>query len=164
MGILDKLKPQPRWKHSDPAVRLEALRDLEDQPELRVLAQSDPDARVRRAAVARVAAPDVLGIVAASDADLETRDRATDRLVALASSLPRTNGSSNGTASLDVALAAIRELTDARRLSTIAKSEAPDGIVAPATWYASVGGYSAAVEATVPPVTDWAPPVSTVGG
>ena len=55
MGILDKLKPQPRWKHADPSVRLEAVRDLEDPGELAVLAELDPDARVRRSAAARIA-------------------------------------------------------------------------------------------------------------
>jgi hypothetical protein len=34
MGLLDKLKPQPRWKHADPGVRLEAVRDLDDPVEL----------------------------------------------------------------------------------------------------------------------------------
>ena len=33
MGFLDKLKPTPRWKHADPAVRLEAVRELEDPAE-----------------------------------------------------------------------------------------------------------------------------------
>ena len=57
MGLLDKLKPQPRWKHTDPAVRLEALRELDDQQELAALAETDPDAKVRRAAIARVTDP-----------------------------------------------------------------------------------------------------------
>ena len=53
MGFLDKLKPVPRWKHADPAVRLEAVRELDDPAELAGLAESDPDARVRRAADAK---------------------------------------------------------------------------------------------------------------
>ena len=84
MGLLDKLKPQPRWKHADPAVRLEAVRELDDQAELAILAELDPDARVRRSATARIADPAVLGRIAASDADAEARDRAADRLLALA--------------------------------------------------------------------------------
>ena len=119
MGILDKLKPQPRWKHADPSVRLEAVRDLEDQGELAVLAELDPDARVRRSAAARIADPGVLGRIAAADADPEARDRAADRLLALAT-----------VAGLDEAgaLGAVAALTDARRLSVIAKSEAPDAV------------------------------------
>ena len=88
MGLLDKLKPQPRWKHADPAVRLEAVRELDDAAELAVLAESDPDARVRRAAICRVTDPAVLGRVAAADADPETRDRASDKLLALATAGP----------------------------------------------------------------------------
>src|SRR5688572_19893110 len=90
MGFLDKLKPQPRWKHADPSVRLEALRDLDDSLELGLLAESDSDVRVRRAAVAKLTTPDVLGRVAAHDADAETRDRAADRLVVLTSRADRT--------------------------------------------------------------------------
>ena len=30
MGLLEKLRPQPKWKHTDPAVRLEGLNELED--------------------------------------------------------------------------------------------------------------------------------------
>jgi hypothetical protein len=118
MGLLDKFKPQPRWKHADPAVRLEAVRDLDDATELAALAETDADARVRRAAVGRIADAPVLGRVATTDADAETRDRAADRLVALS------------TASTDEAeaVAAVRALTDVRRLATIARSDAPEAI------------------------------------
>jgi hypothetical protein len=118
MGFLDKLKGTPRWKHADPAVRLEAVRELEDAAELGVLAESDPDARVRRAAIARSADVDVLGRVAAGDADPETRDRAADRLVAMA-----TGGDGE-----DTAVAAVSRLTDQRRLSAIARSDASDAV------------------------------------
>ena len=30
MGLLEKLRPQPKWKHADPAVRLEGLHDIDD--------------------------------------------------------------------------------------------------------------------------------------
>jgi hypothetical protein len=119
MGILDKLKPQPRWKHADPSVRLEAVRELEDQAELAILAELDPDARVRRSATARIGDPAVLRRIAAADADPEARDRAADRLLALAT-----------VAGLDEAgaLGAVAALADGRRLSVIAKSEAPDAV------------------------------------
>ncbi|HXT69053.1 MAG TPA: DUF349 domain-containing protein [Vicinamibacterales bacterium] len=118
MGLLDKLKPTPRWKHADPSVRLEAVRELEDATELAVLAETDPDARVRRAAVPRTMDAQVLGRMAAGDADPETRDRAADRLVALA-----TAGSD-----ADAAMAAVRALTDTRRLSAIARGEAAETV------------------------------------
>lgn len=122
MGILDKLKPQPRWKHADPAVRLEAVRELDDAAELAVLAETDPDARVRRAAIPGTTDAAVLGRVADGDADQENRDRAADRLLALA------------TASADEAgaLDAIRALKDPRRLSAIARSDAPAAVRAEA--------------------------------
>jgi hypothetical protein len=123
MGLLDKLKPTPRWKHADPVVRLEAIRTLEDPAELALVASSDPDARVRRAAVAKVAEPSVLAAVASGDADLEIRDRAADRLLALALATDAAEAH---------ALAAVRGLADPRRLSAVAKSEAPEAVRADA--------------------------------
>lgn len=122
MGILDKLKPTPRWKHADPAVRLEAVRELDDPIELAVLAETDSDARVRRAAIPRTTDLAVLGRVASADADPETRDRAADRLVALA------------TAGDDAAnaVAAVSMIADGRRLSAIAKGDASDAVRAEA--------------------------------
>ncbi|MCC7008211.1 MAG: DUF349 domain-containing protein [Acidobacteria bacterium] len=124
MGLLDKLKPQPRWKHADPAVRLDAVRELDDQVELAALAESDPDVRVRRAATARVSTPAALGRIAANDADAELRDRAADRLVALATRVLATDDA----AGLELALSALGELSDPRRLSTIAKSDAAEPV------------------------------------
>jgi hypothetical protein len=118
MGLLDKLKPQPRWKHADPTVRLEAVRELEDAAELAALAEGDPDARVRRAAIARIADPEILGRLAAADTDPEARDRAADRLLALAMAGPDE----------PTALAATRALADPRRLSALARSDATDAV------------------------------------
>jgi Domain of Unknown Function (DUF349) len=117
MSFLDKLKPQPRWKHSDPTIRLEAVRELEDAAELAVLAETDPDPRVRRAAVAGTSDPSVLGRIANADGDNDVRDRAADRLAALAVEPDDA-----------IAVAAVRALGDARRLSTIAKGDAPDAV------------------------------------
>ena len=121
MGLLDKLKPTPRWKHTDPAVRLEAVRELDDAAELAALAEADPDARVRRAAIPRTTDPEVLGRVASGDADVETRDRAADRLVALATG-----------AEPNAAMAAVRALSDPRRLSAIARGEGSESVRAEA--------------------------------
>ncbi len=119
MGLLDKLKPQPRWKHADPAVRLEALRELADPAELTMLAESDPDARVRKAAVPRLEDPAVLGRMASGDPDADIRDAATERLLALAT---------GGVADEPTAVAAVGQLSDPRRLSTIAKSQAAEAV------------------------------------
>lgn len=117
MGILDKLKPQPRWKHSDPAVRLQALADLADPTELAALAAQDPDPNVRAAAIEKIEDAAVLGRLAAGDASQDVRDAAADRLVALA-----IGGSSQD------AVTAAGLVTDVRRASTIAKSSAADPV------------------------------------
>ncbi len=119
MGILDLLKPQPRWKHADPAIRLEAIRELNDPIELAVLAETDPDARVRRASVARTDDVATLARIAAQDADDDTRDRATERLLTIALA-PETDEATS--------LEAVRSISDQRRLSAIAKSEAADAL------------------------------------
>lgn len=121
MGILDKLKPQPRWKNADPAIRLEALRELDDPIELALLAESDPDARVRRLALGRVSDVAVLSRIAANDADTEHRDRAADRLLAIA-------GARGDAGTEAAALEAVRALADPRRLATLAKGEASEGV------------------------------------
>ena len=56
MGILEKLRPQPRWKHADPGVRAAAVYELgpDEGDALHLLAREDAEARVRRAAVTRL--------------------------------------------------------------------------------------------------------------
>ena len=127
MGFLDKLKPQPRWKHADPVVRLEAIKDVDDVQDLAQLAEQDPDARVRRAAVARLDEPAILGRIASRDPDQETRDRAGDRLMLLAARVPA-EAQSPDPAELEAALEAARAITDGRRLSTLAKGSAADAV------------------------------------
>jgi hypothetical protein len=85
MGILEKLRA-PAWKHADPAVRAAALYDLgpNDGDALRSVVREDPEARVRRAAVARVEDADLLVEVAASDPDDDVRTEAVRGLSGLA--------------------------------------------------------------------------------
>lgn len=123
MGLLDKLKPQPRWKNVDAAIRLEGVKELEDGLELATLAETDPDARVRRAALARTDEVEVIGRVAGSDPEADVRDAASDRLVVLAS---RTDADDAG------ARRAVAAITDPRRLSTLAKGEAVASVLADA--------------------------------
>jgi hypothetical protein len=86
MGILEKLRPAPRWKHADPAVRMSAIYELgaEDGDALRTLAREDADARVRRAAVVRIDDVPVLMDVARTDPDEDVRAEALRNLVGLA--------------------------------------------------------------------------------
>src|SRR5215212_1566322 len=85
MSILERLRPLPRWKHADPAVRAAAVYELgpEEADALRTLAREDAEARVRRAAVARLEDPAVLADVARTDPDEDVRSEATRNLAGL---------------------------------------------------------------------------------
>src|SRR6478672_5891138 len=88
MSFLDRFKPQPRWKHPDAAVRAAAVGEIPDDQDHRVeieeLAASDPDARVRTAAVERVGDVALLARLARTEQDPELRRRVIDRLVEIA--------------------------------------------------------------------------------
>jgi hypothetical protein len=119
MGILDKLRPQARWKHGDPAVRLEAVTGLDDAAVdvFTQVATDDHDARVRRAAVARLSDPDTLAAVSRNDADTGVRDAAVERLAALAAL------ADDGAVR---AVAALGGLGKHRELAALARSSAPE--------------------------------------
>ena len=86
MGILEKLRPLPRWKHADPTVRVAAVYELgpDDLGALHALAREDAEARVRRAAVTRIDAVDVLGEIGRTDPDEEVRAEAVRGLAGIA--------------------------------------------------------------------------------
>src|SRR5687768_13084799 len=86
MGILEKLRPHPRWKHADPAVRAAAVYDLgpDEGDALRTLAREDSEARVRRAAVTRPDDLALLGEIARTDPDDEVRADAIRGLAGVA--------------------------------------------------------------------------------
>jgi hypothetical protein len=117
MALLDRLRPQPGWKHPDPAIRLSALETLPatEQAVFATLAREDDTPRVRRAAVARLDDPETLGAIAKGDADDQVRAEAIARLTALA------------VAGIDPAIGrrAVAALVDERHLGIIARSAAP---------------------------------------
>jgi Domain of Unknown Function (DUF349) len=122
MGLLEKLRPQPKWKHTDPSVRLEGLQEIEDtdQESLAALATDDPDARVRRAAVARVSDAVVLATILRNEGDASVRDHAATRLAGLAE-----QGDER------VALAAVSSLATLgrqRELATVARGSHLDSV------------------------------------
>ena len=86
MGILEKLRPTPRWKHADPSVRAAAVYDIgpDEGDALRALAREDADPRVRRAAVTRLDDAGALAEIARTDPDEEVRTEATRGLAGLA--------------------------------------------------------------------------------
>lgn len=86
MGLLEKLRPQPRWRHADPGVRAAAVYDLgaDDVDALVALAREDGDARVRRVAATRIDDLSVLGDMARTDPDEEVRVEAIRVLAGIA--------------------------------------------------------------------------------
>lgn len=113
MALFDRFR-QPKWKHADPAVRLEAVNELGDdaQDVLSTLAREDADAGVRRRAVARVEDIAVLATVARSDMDEGVRAEARKLLMDLA-----TDGSNEA-----AALEALAGLDDERDLAVVART------------------------------------------
>lgn len=123
MGILEKLRLQPKHKHSDPAVRLEGVHEVDPtaEPEVIVgLAKDDPDARVRRAAAARVTDATVLADIARNEADAGVREQAVGQLVEQALKHDEAVASS--------AVAALAALGCERELTTVARAAGPDAI------------------------------------
>src|SRR5688572_31602986 len=88
MSFLDRFKPQPRWKHADPAVRAAAIADIPDDAEhvatLVELASTDEDVRVRRAAAGRLQRSEELVGLVRSERDEQLRRELTERLVEIA--------------------------------------------------------------------------------
>jgi hypothetical protein len=119
MSLLDRFR-QPKWKHADPAVRLEAVNELEDdaQDVLGSLAREDADAAVRRRAVTRVEDPSVLAGVARTDLDEGVRAEARKLLIDMA-----VDGDHEGDA-----LAALAGLDDERDLATVARTTGVESV------------------------------------
>jgi hypothetical protein len=123
MSFLDRLRPNPKWKHADPVVRAAAVAEIPDdaehRPILAELAGSDDDVRVRRAAVVRVDAVAELVALARSERDEDLRREIAERLVAIATTPREADG--------DAALA-LDGLGDARQLAAVAKASPYDTV------------------------------------
>jgi hypothetical protein len=123
MGLLDRFRAQPRWKHSSPAIRLAAVEELPlDQQDILVaIAREDRDAGVRIAAVRKVLAPSVVADIAASDGEARVREEATGLLVDLAC------GEFEGTEVAE-SLAALSGLSDPKHILAVARGAAAEGV------------------------------------
>ena len=119
MGILEKLRPTPRWKHADPSVRAAAVYDIgpEDSDALRALAREDADPRVRRAAVARIDEAEVLADVARTDPDEEVRSEAVRGLAGQAAEADDVSAATDAVRHL-LALGRTKEVVVVARAST----------------------------------------------
>jgi len=116
MGILEKLRPQPRWKHADPGVRAAAVYELgpEEGEALRLLAREDTEARVRRAAVTRLSDVAVLGDIGRTDPDEDVRAEAIRGLAGLAAEADEVERASEAVRQL-IALGRFKEVVIAAR-------------------------------------------------
>jgi hypothetical protein len=127
MSFLDRFKSQPRWKHTDAAVRAAAVAEMPDDAEHQAvitdLASSDEDVRVRRAALMRVTDVAVLASRAQAESDPELRRTLADRLVGVAIAQAETDAA---------AALALSGLDDPRQFATVAKSSPHDTIRAAA--------------------------------
>lgn len=70
MALMDVFRP--KWKHSDPDVRMAAVKGMTDQDEgvLELIAQNDPDGSVREAALERLS-PELRNLIADAQAHRE---------------------------------------------------------------------------------------------
>jgi hypothetical protein len=114
MGFLDRFKPQPKWKHSDRAIRLSAVEALpeSEQATLEAISTEDSDAGVRRAAVGKLASVELLARIAREDQDESVRLEAREILVAVA----------QDSTSPEESTAGLAGLTDARDLAVVART------------------------------------------
>jgi uncharacterized protein DUF349 len=127
MSFLDRFKPQPKYRHPDPAVRLAGVAELPDDAEhwgvIAELAASDEDVRVRRAASARINNAGYLARIARTERDDSLKRELADRLVTIA----------NAAADSDAdAATALEGLTDQKQIAVVAKSSAHAAIRAAA--------------------------------
>src|SRR5689334_12064149 len=111
MGILEKLRPQPRWKHADPSVRVAAVYELgaDEGEALHVMAREDAEPRVRRAAVTRIDDVAVLAEIARTDPDEDVRAEAVRGLAGVAAEADQVEEAINASRQL-LALGRTREI------------------------------------------------------
>ena len=122
MTLLDRFRTSPQ-KDPDPTVRLAYLAGLPltERDQIVAAAREDGDARVRRAAVAKLLDPQTLGAIAREDADESVREAALTMLRDIA--LDAFEGVDEGGS-----LAAIDALSDARTLAQVAKASLRESV------------------------------------
>lgn len=116
MSLLDRLRPA--WRDSDPQVRRDAVRDLDDLATLRQLAEADDDAAVREAAAARVRG--VLVATATSDGPLAACSEALEQLADEAAAADVATRAAHA----EIRAAALGRVTTARLLRDVVRAAA----------------------------------------
>ena len=119
-GNLEKLRPQPRWKHADPGVRAAAVYELgpDEGEALRLLAREDTEARVRRAAVTRLSYVAVSWRHRPTDPDEDVRAEAIRGLAGLAAEADEVDRAPRRSRQL-IALGRLKEVVVAARENPI---------------------------------------------
>ena len=115
MALADLFRP--KWKHSEPAVRADAVRKLETS-EIDVLVRvlkNESDIAIRRIAVKKLDDPELLSEIATSDPDESLRKLAADKLTNLLVGLALSEDQQSS-------LAAVAKISDERALALIAQS------------------------------------------
>lgn len=112
MGLLDLFRP--RWKHSNPTVRAEAIKDFssEDLPKLSQVARHDSDARVRRIALKKITDLDLLTELSTADPDEGLRRDAAEKLAELQLALAVAGEDADKSLSIVAKLSAQRTLAE----------------------------------------------------
>jgi DNA-directed RNA polymerase subunit L len=113
MGLLDVFRP--RWKHSNPEIRLEAVKALDDDEALAQSASRDSDDRIRRLAIKQLIDPWRLQNVAGVQTDDKLRTMALGRARELFVEIALSSKESERSA-----LAAVRDLDSQEHLADIA--------------------------------------------
>lgn len=116
MTLLDRFRAQSRDKHADPAVRLAFVDELPltEREAIAAIAREDEDARVRKAAVAKLMDPAALAVVVRDDKDEAVRAQASAMLRDLALEAFEEVGEAES-------LQAIDAITDPRALAVVAR-------------------------------------------
>ncbi len=120
MALLDRFRSMPAGKHTNPDVRLayiEAL-SIDEREQLAAAALEDDNARIRRAAVAKLMDPAVLAVVARDDADPGVRGAAAQMLRDIALESFEEAGEAESVAAVE----ALSVQSDTKIISQIAKS------------------------------------------
>jgi hypothetical protein len=117
MTLLDRFRAQSRDKHADPAVRLAFVEELplSEREAIAAIAREDEDARVRKAAVAKLMDPPTLASIARDDRDENVRAQAATMLRDIALEAFEEIGETES-------LRAIDAMTEPRALAHIART------------------------------------------
>src|SRR5438552_18559614 len=115
--LLDRFRTQPRHKHPDSVVRLAFVQEIpiDEHDLLSEIAKGDEDARVRRAAAAKLMNPRALADIARDDADETVRGQASAMLRDLALEAFESVGETES-------LAAVDAIADPKLPATIAQT------------------------------------------